>query len=72
MRRMAHSVAWPEKNIWGGLGARGPQRDGNLVQGVEEVQEIQLKIANEKLCILVGTGLGTCRVDVELRGRRIT
>ena len=52
--------------------ARGPQRDGNPVQGVEEVQEIQLKIANEKLCISVGTGLGTCRVYVELRGRRIT
>ena len=49
---------------------RGPQRDGNSVQGGEEIQEIQLKIANEKLYILVG--IGTCRVDVELRRRRVT
>ena len=48
---------------------RGPQRDGNPVQGGEE---IQLKIGNEKLCISVGTGFGTCRVDVELRRRRVT
>ena len=48
---------------------RGPQRDKNPVQGVEEVQEIQLKIANEKS---VGTGLGTCKVDVELCRRRGT
>ena len=43
-----------------------------LLQGVrrEEIQEIQLKIANEKLCISVG--IGTCRVDVELRRRRVT
>ena len=32
----------------------------------------ELKIANEKLCISVGTGFGTCRVDVELRRRRVT
>ena len=43
--------------------SRGPQRDGNPVQGGEEIQEIQLKIANEKLYISVGT---------ELRRRRVT